>query len=366
MAVISFARGAAAPESLPVDVFGECARIATERDGRTALNYGPAAGYAPLREWIGERHGVDPARVLVTNGSIQGFGFIVRHLFHRGGSAVVEAPTYDRVIVTLRELGVAIRSVPLGEGGLDVDALEDELDGGGSPELLYVIPTFQNPSGWTLSLERRRQLAELVNERGLLLYEDDPYGEVRFEGERLPSLFELAGGENVIFSSSFSKTVGPGLRVGYFVLPERLVRPVEAIATASTISPGLFVQAALNEFLRQGRFEPNLQRVREILQAKRDAMLLTLEREMPEGARWSRPQGGYFLWLDFPPGARCAEVFARAAEAGVTFVKGTDFFADGSGQESARLAFSFAALAEIPQGIARLAGAVRETAPAAR
>jgi DNA-binding transcriptional MocR family regulator len=364
MATISFARGVPSPDLLPVDVFGEATRAAVERDGRTILNYGPPGGYPPLREWIAERHGADPARVVVTNGSLQGFHFVMRHLLAEGGRALVEAPSYDRTLLALRKLGADVEAIPMREDGLDVEVLRRALDRAPAT-ILYTIPTFQNPSGRTLSRKSREALAELLVERDLLVYEDDPYGGVRFEGEALPTLYELTGGRNIVHSSSFSKVVAPGIRVGYAVLPEPLVKPIEAAATETYISPSIFVQGALHEFLTAGGYEAALERVRAGLRERRDSMLEALEREFPEGSAWSRPEGGYFLWLDLPAGVETDWVFARAAEAGVAFVKGSDFFLDGAGRESARLAFSFPSPGEIRDGIARLGGLVRESAAVA-
>jgi DNA-binding transcriptional MocR family regulator len=172
-------------------------------------------------------------------------------------------------------------------------------------------------------------------------------------------MFELEGGDHVIYSSSFSKTVAPGLRVGYFILPPALVKPLELIANSTTISPSLLPEATIAEFVRAGHFEPNLERVQGLLKARRDAMLDALERHLGgTGATWSHPEGGYFLWLDFPQGTDADALLPRATEAGVTFVKGSDFFADGSGKSSARLAYSFADVDEMDEGVARLAALV--------
>src|SRR5687768_8930849 len=253
--MISLARGVPAPECLPVEELADCARVALERDGHTILSYGSAGGYPPLRAWIAERHGVDPARVLLTNGSLQGFVFLASHFAGRG-RVLVEAPTYDRPLRILAEAGAEVAAVPQDEEGLDLDALEAMLDP--RDTVLYTIPTFQNPSGRTLSAERRERLAALARERGLLLFEDDPYGLVRFEGDAPPSLFELMEGEGVIYSSSFSKTVAPGVRVGYYVLPPDLAASVDVMATSTYITPVLLSQATVHEFLRRGAFEPNL------------------------------------------------------------------------------------------------------------
>jgi DNA-binding transcriptional MocR family regulator len=358
---ISFARGVPAPEVLPVAELADCARAAIEADGAGALSYGAGGGYPPLRRWVAARHGVDESRVLLMNGSLQGFVFLATH-FLAGGTrrVLVEAPTYDRPLKILAGLGAEIVPVPQDEHGLDVDALEAALDGGDAPAFLYTIPTFQNPSGRTLPVERRRRLVELARERELLVLEDDPYGLVRFEGEAPPTLFDLDGGERVAYSSSFSKTVAPGVRVGYLILPDELATAIEAIAVSTYISPGFLSQATVWEFIRRGSFEPNLERVCELLRLRRDAMLAALERDFPGDATWSRPEGGYFLWLDLP--VETSELLDRATEAGVPFVKGADFFVPrGGGERSARLAYSFVSPEEIGEGIARLA----ELVPAA-
>ncbi len=364
MPTISFARGVPAPECLPVDELAESARSALLADGRTILSYGSPSGYEPLRDWIAGRHGVERERVFVTNGGLQGFVFFAQR-FGRNARVLVEQPTYDRPLKLLRELGAEIVPVAMDEEGLDPDALEAALAGGEKPGFLYTIPTFQNPSGRTLTLERRQALIELAAERDLLVIEDDPYGLVRFEGEPLPSLLELAPAGRVIYSCSFSKTVAPGLRVGYLVLPRDLGQAVEAIAVSTYVSPAIFTEAIVWEFLRTGLLEPNLARTGAKLRARRDAMLEALERELPD-ATWSRPEGGYFIWLDLPGGVDAGELLAQAEENGVTFVKGTDFFAGTGGESSARLAFSFATPDEITEGVGLLASAVRLlAAPAA-
>jgi 2-aminoadipate transaminase len=358
METISFARGVPAPECIPVEELADCARAAVERDGPTVLSYGPVGGYQPLREWIAERHGVTPSRILVTNGSLQGLVFLAERF--RGQRVLVEAPTYDRPLKILAARGIDIATVSMDEEGLELDALEAELRAGPKPAFLYTIPTFQNPSGRTLSLERRRRLVELAREHDLLVLEDDPYGLVRFDGEPLPTLHELEGGEHVLYSSSFSKTVAPGLRVGYFVLPETLERELEVLAVSTYITPVLLGQATVFEFLRRGNFEPNLERIRPLLGSRRDAMLAALARDFP-AADWSRPEGGYFIWLEFPDNVDSAAVLASASAAGVTFVQGTDF---GGATDTARLAFSYVSVDEIGEGVRRLAAVAAAPVPA--
>src|SRR6476660_1274892 len=228
MAVISFARGVPAPECLAVDDLADCARAALERDGRTILSYGPSPGYGPLREWLAARHEVDESRIFLTNGSLQGFVFLAERLA-RGKRVLVEQPTYDRPLKILRELGAEVVPLRCDDEGLDPDALADALSAGEPPAFLYLIPTFQNPSGRTLSEERRRRIVELAAEHDLLVLEDDPYGLVRYEGASLPSLLDLSDGA-AIYNLYFSKTIAPGLRVGWYVFPEPLAREIEATA----------------------------------------------------------------------------------------------------------------------------------------
>jgi 2-aminoadipate transaminase len=359
--VISFARGVPAPECLAVEGLADCARAALERDGRSILSYGPGGGYGPLREWLAERHGVESSRVVITSGSLQGFVFLAEQLVEPGTRVLVEAPTYDRPLKILTRLGAEIVTVPMDEDGLVPEELPE-----GDFAFLYTIPTFQNPSGRTMSVERRRRLAELARERQLLVLEDDPYGLVRYEGEPLPSVFELADGEQIAYCSSFSKTVAPGLRVGWFVLPAQLAAEIEALAVSTYISPPYVTQATVLEFLQRKSFEPNLQRVNGLLRDRRDAMLEALERELPDDASWTHPEGGYFVWVELPSGPDSSELLAEVEKAGVTFVKGSDFFPGGRGGERAlRLAFSFVSPDEIAEGVSLLASLVGSAAPAA-
>jgi 2-aminoadipate transaminase len=350
METIAFARGVPAPECLPVEEMADCARAVLERDGRTILSYGPGGGYAPLRAWIAERHGVEPARILLTNGALQGFVLVAQRLAP-GRRVLVESPTYDRPLKILRGLGAEVVPLEMDDDGLDPGALEAALESGPPPAFLYTIPTFQNPTGLTLSNDRRRRIAEIAAAHELFVLEDDPYGRIRFEGETPPSIFDLSGG-SISYTSSFSKTIGPGVRVGWYVLPAELAKELEDDANSTYITPALLGQAAVFEFVSRGNFEPNLVRVNGLLKARRDAMLVALERHLPQ-ARWSRPEGGYFTWLEFPEGTDAAEVAKRAE--GVTVVLGTDF---GGPTNTVRLAYSFVSPAEIDAGVERLAAAL--------
>jgi len=350
--VISFARGAPAPECLNVELIADCARAAVEADP-AVLGYGAGGGYGPLREELGARHGVEPSRIVLTSGGLQGIAFWFEELLaERPGRVLVEAPTYDRPLKQLALLGAEVVPLAMDDEGLDPDAFERELAVGGV-SFLYTIPTFQNPSGRTLSPHRRRRLVELAAAHGVPVLEDDPYGLVRYEGEAPPSLHELEGGELVTYASSFSKTIAPGIRVGWFVLPAPLAARIEARAVSTYISPPFLTEATVHELIRRGAFEPNLERIRGLLRARRDAMLGALERELGGRATWSTPEGGYFVWVEL--GADAGELLTRAEAAGVTFVKGSDFFPAAGGERSARLAFSYASPAEIDEGVSVLA-----------
>jgi DNA-binding transcriptional MocR family regulator len=356
---ISFARGAPAPELIPSAELAECVYAVAKREGARVFSYGPGGGEAALREWVAGRHGVDPGRVVLTVGGLLGFVlYAAEALARRPGRVLVEAPTYDRPLKILAREGAEIVPLAMDDEGLDPDALEAELRRTSeSPSFLYTIPTFQNPSGRTLSAERRRRIAEIAAANDLAILEDDPYGLVRYEGEPQPTLHELAGADLVTYTSSFSKTVAPGLRTGYFVLPAAEAPAFEERAVSTYISPPFLTQATIAEFVARGRFEPNLEHVSEELRARRDAMLSALEASFPAGTSWSRPQGGYFLWLELGEGRSASDLAARAAEDGVAVVRGQDFFPldSGLGRSSARLAFSYETPERITQGIERLA-----------
>jgi DNA-binding transcriptional MocR family regulator len=355
---ISFARGAPAPELIPAEELADCAREVAHRDGVKVFSYGPGGGYGPLREWVAERHGVPVERVVLTVGGLQGFVFYAaEQLARRPGRVLIEAPSYDRPLKVLAREGVEIVALPMDAEGLDPAALEAELaTRPEAPSFLYTIPTFQNPSGRTLSAERRERLVQIARRHELAILEDDPYGLVRFEGEAPPSLLSLEGGTLVTYTSSFSKTVAPGVRTGYFVLPAEEAGAFEERAVSTYISPPFLPQAIVWEFIRRGRFEANLESVAGELRARRDAMLGALDAHFGGAASWSEPEGGYFVWLD-ADGVDADVLAARAGGVGVAFVSGPGFFPRGSGlgRGSARLAFSYESPARIAEGIALLA-----------
>ena len=232
---ISFARGAPSVDIIAVDDLKSAAQRAFENDPAGTFSYGTSTGYPPLREWIAARHDLPPGQVIVTNGSMQADAFLFELLVDEGDVVVVEAPTYDRTLLSLKKRGAKILAVPLQKDGIDVTALEAALQAGARPKLAHIIPTFQNPAGCTLSLNKRRRMLQLAEQYDFMIFEDDPYIELRFQGDRLPTMLSLDHGDRVVYASSFSKTVCPGVRVGYLAGPEAVVSAAAQIATETYI-----------------------------------------------------------------------------------------------------------------------------------
>jgi 2-aminoadipate transaminase len=362
MATISFARGAPSLDIVDVEGLQEAAQRAFADDPAGTTAYGTSVGYVPLREWIASQHGVEVDQVLVTNGSMQADAFLFQLLVGPGDAVVVESPTYDRTLLNLRNRQADVRMVPLETDGISTEALADLLDEGVRPKLAHVIPNFQNPAGYTLSAAKRGKLLELAGEHDFTIFEDDPYISIRFEGEGLPTMLSQDDAGKVVYASSFSKTVCPGIRVGYLVGPQAVIKQIQGIATNTYISPNMVAQSIVNQFCRSGRIDSAIATVKEALRARRDALVAALERELPE-ARFTPPQGGYFMWVELPDEVDVAELEPVAKERGVVFVKGTDFLIEG-GESSLRIAYSAVPPDQIEEGIARVAEAYGELAGA--
>jgi 2-aminoadipate transaminase len=353
---ISFARGAPSLDIVDVDGLKTAAAQAFSNDPGGTTAYGTSVGYVPLREWIAERHGVDPKQVLVTNGSMQADAFLFDALVAPGDTVIVERPTYDRTLLSLRNRGADIRMVELEPDGIDTVALEAVLAEGVKPKLAHIIPNFQNPAGYTLSAAKRERLIELARAHKFTIFEDDPYVSLRFEGKSLPTMVSTAP-DTVVYASSFSKTVCPGIRVGYLVGSEELIARIAKLATSTYISPSMVSQSIVNQFCRSGAIDRSIETVREALRERAQTLCAALSEHFPD-ARFVAPEGGYFLWVDLPDGTDVAALFNEAAGRGVQFVKGTDFTLEG-GESSLRLAYSGVTPAQIEEGIQILADAYR-------
>ncbi len=354
---ISFARGAPSLDIVDVAGLRAAADRAFENDPAGITSYGTSVGYPPLRNWIAEQHDVAPERVIVTNGSLQADAFLFEALVDTGDVVIVERPTYDRTLLSLRNRGADVRMVELEHDGIDVAALERVLVAGARPKLAHIIPNFQNPAGYTLSAAKRERLLELAREYHFVVFEDDPYVALRFSGESLPTMVSMDP-ENVVYTSSFSKTACPGIRVGYLVGPQALIKRIAGIATSTYISPSMVSQAIVYEFCRSGAIDASIETVKLALAERAKALCSALRRELPD-ARFHEPEGGYFLWLDLPRGTDGAALYEAAMARGVQFVKGSDFVLEGA-TDSLRLAYAGVTSAEIEEGVSRLADAYSE------
>jgi 2-aminoadipate transaminase len=363
MSTISFARGAPSLDIVDVEGLREAAGMAFDSDPGGTVAYGTSVGYVPLREWIAEQHGVAVEQVLVTNGSMQADAFLFQLLVHPGDPVVVESPTYDRTLLNLRNREADLHMVELETDGIDTVALRALLESGVKPQLAHIIPNFQNPAGYTLSAEKRAELLRLAAEHDFTIFEDDPYLAIRFEGESLPTMLSQDDAGKVVYASSFSKTVCPGIRVGYLVGPQAVIKQIQGIATNTYISPNMVAQSIVNQFARSGRMDGAIATVKNALRDRRDALVAALERELPE-ARFTPPSGGYFMWVELPEGTDVAELETAAKERDVLFVKGTDFLLEG-GENTLRLAYSGVTPAQIDEGVTRLAEAARSVGVAA-
>jgi DNA-binding transcriptional MocR family regulator len=364
--VISFARGAPSADILPVDAVREAAQRALTDDWKRALSYGTGIGHPGLCEWIAERHGLsDPAQVMVTNGSLEAGAMLFQHLIGPGDRVVVEQPSYDRTLLLLERLGADRVGVPLEADGVDVDAVERVVSESPSVELVHVIPNFHNPAGCTLSPGKRDRLVELASEHGFWILEDDPYRELPFDADPPPTMLKADGDGRVIHASSFSKTVSPGVRVGYLAGPVDEIKKLAKRANELYISPNMLAEAVVYELCRSGGLDENIAFVKGALKERRDTLVAALREQIPE-ADFVEPGGGYFLWLTLPDDVDTTELQAAALEEHVAFIAGPDFMLEGGGS-SLRLSFASVPPDQIGEGVARIARAlerVRAASPA--
>jgi DNA-binding transcriptional MocR family regulator len=354
--LISFARGAPSLDVVDVQGLKAAAVRAFDTDPGRITAYGTSGGYPPLREWIAAKHGVAIDQVLVTNGSLQADAFLFDHLVQPGDAVVVERPTYDRTLLNLQQQGSELHAVTIQPDGIDTDELGKLLESGVRPKLAHIIPNYQNPAGVTLSLEKRHRLLALAAEYGFTIFEDDPYVDIRFRGEPLPSMLSLDQQGVVVHASSFTKTVCPGVRVGYLVGPAPLIAAIAKRATNLYISPGMVAQAIVYQFCVSGDIDRSIETVRTALGERARTLAVALRRHIP-GVRFIEPDGGYFLWIELPPDVHVDKLMPAATERGVAVVKGSDFLLDG-GHHALRLAYSAVTTDQIEEGVRRLAEAV--------
>ncbi len=370
--VISFAGGLPAPEMFPVKEFQEACNQVLSDHGAQALQYSTTEGYLPLRELI-VRHNarfnvkVTTENVLITSGSQQALDFIGRLFINRGDHVVVESPTYVGALQAWNAYGAQYISVESDENGMIVDKLEEALRIG--PKFIYVLPNFQNPSGATMSMERRQQLIRLADQYGVPIVEDDPYGQLRYDGRHIPSLSTLdsryrdSGDEysgNVIYLSTFSKLLAPGLRLGWVIAPPQVIRKLVMTKQAADLHTSSFNQHVAYEVAKNGFLDEHVKLIRATYRERRDVMLEMMDEVFPTEMRWAKPLGGMFLWGVLPEGVDAAEVLKTAVERKVAFVPGVAFHSNGSGKNTMRLNFSFSSPDTIREGMTRLGTTLKE------
>ena len=350
---------------MPHEAVRDAAARALAEDWEKALSYGTGIGHPGLCQWVAERHGdVEVSQVMIANGSLEAGAMLFQHLLSPGDRVVVEQPTYDRTLLLLQQLGVELVPVPLEADGLDVAALEEAL-AAGPIKFAHIIPNAHNPAGCTLSAAKRARLVELAAEHEFWIFEDDPYRELPFEGEPLETMLALDPAERVFHASSFSKTVSPGVRVGYLIGPPGEIAALAKHANETYISPNMLAESIVLDLCRSGALDANIDFVKAALKERCEALVEALGAQLPE-AEFVVPQGGYFLWVDLAEGTDCTALLAEAKGNGVTFVAGRDFMIDG-GENSLRLAFAPVPADRAAEGVGRIAAAlerIRAASPA--
>jgi 2-aminoadipate transaminase len=371
--IISFAGGLPAPEVFPVKEFREACNNVLDHFGPQALQYSTTEGYKPLREMIARhtaRYSVEVSadNIMITSGSQQALDFIGRLFLNRGDYIVVESPTYLGALQAWNAYGAQYIPIRSDENGMVVDELEAALRIG--PKFIYVLPNFQNPSGSTLTLERRQKLVELADKYGVPIVEDDPYGQLRYEGDHIPSVVSLDsefrgpnGGHysgNVIYLSTFSKLLAPGLRLAWVIAPPQVIKKLVMTKQAADLHTSSFNQYVAHEVAKGGFLDEHVKVIRATYKERRDVMVEMMEELFPAGVTWRKPQGGMFLWGILPEGMDAAEVLKSAIEKKVAFVPGEAFHPNGGGKNTMRINFSYSAPDLIREGVTRMGITLKE------
>jgi 2-aminoadipate transaminase len=360
--IISLAGGMPAPELFPLREFQEACRYVLEHDGAAALQYGVTEGYPPLKQYLVSKmckYGVpaEEENILIVNGSQQALDLIGKVFLDAGDTVLTDRPSYLGAIQAWTAYEAQFVTVPLDDNGTRVDLIEDILRR--EPvKFIYCLPNFHNPAGVTLSLERRQKLVDLAARHGLFIVEDDPYGELRFEGEDITPI-SVMHKENTIYLSTFSKTLAPGIRLGWIVAPSKVISKLVQAKQGADLHTSTFVQMVVNDICQRGFLRQHVKHIRDTYRERCAGMLSAMERYFPQEVRWTRPRGGLFLWVILPEGTDCMELLKAAVEEKVAFIPGTAFYPDGnSGHNTLRLTFATASPEMIEEGIRRLGKAI--------
>ena len=370
--IISFAGGLPAPEVFPTEEIREACNRVLKDQSALALQYGATEGYLPLREMIARhasRSGVQirPNNILITSGSQQALDLIGKIFVNHGDRLLVESPTYLGALQAWNQYGAEYVTVHTDDDGMVSEDIEQALRTG--PKFIYVLPNFQNPMGVTMSMERRVKLVELADRYGVPLVEDDPYGQLRFEGENLPGVnvldaqMHVQNGRytgNVIYFSTFSKILSPGLRLAWMIAPDEVISKLALAKQGTDLHTATFNQVVAYEVSRHGFLDNHVKHICEVYSERRNVMLDSLAEYMPEGVTWTHPQGGLFLWVRVPESCDTTKMFPAAVRNKVAYVPGESFHPNGGGTNTMRLNFSYCKPATIVEGISRLGNMLKE------
>ncbi|WP_291921574.1 PLP-dependent aminotransferase family protein [Limnohabitans sp.] len=365
--IISFAGGLPSPQTFPIDAMREASERVLRDDGKAALQYAASEGYAPLREWVAQdllKQGmnVSPDQVLITTGSQQGLDLVAKILIDAGSRILVETPTYLGALQAFTPMEPIAVGVNSDDHGVDAADLRAKVGTGAhKARFVYLLPNFQNPTGRTMTEERRAAVAQVAVESGLPIIEDNPYGDLWFDTPPAPSLSSRHP-EGSVYLGSFSKILAPGLRLGYLVAPPALYPKLLQAKQAADLHTPSFNQRVVAEVLKDGFIERHVPTIRALYKQQCEAMLAALDREMAGlGLTWNRPVGGMFLWVQLPKGLKAIPLLSKAVEKGVAFVPGSAFYAGDADESTLRLSFVTATVDQINTGMSALAAAIRES-----
>jgi 2-aminoadipate transaminase len=363
--IISFAGGLPAPEMFPIREFDEACHHILQTNGEVALQYSPTEGYPPLKEFLAEymsKYGilVEPENILIVCGSQQGLDLLGKLFIEDDGCVVCSQPTYLGALQAWNAYEAHFCCVNLDDDGMVVEQIPDIIKAGHRPRFVYVLPNFHNPAGTTLNHERRKLLVEIAREHDLVLVEDDPYGELRYEGEDLTPIFRMAP-ERTIYLSTFSKTLAPGIRLAWVVAPKPLILRLVQAKQGADLHTGTFVQMVANDICQRGILKQHVKRLRRVYHQRRDTMLDAIAEHWPSEVKYTRPAGGLFLWPRLPAGINTKDFFEKAVAEKVAYVPGFAFYPEGKGGHHAmRLNFSNASEEMINEGIYRMGVALKK------
>ncbi len=361
--IISLAGGLPAPESFPLRELEEACRYLIPRKGKQMFQYSPTEGYPPLKEFLAEnmqKYGVpaEPKNILPVNGSQQALDIVGKLFITEQDKVLTTAPTYLGALQAWNPYLPEYITVPISEDGLDTDKLEETLLRVPDIKFMYILPNFHNPAGVTISEVKRHKIVELARRFNVFIVEDDPYGQLRYEGKDLSPLVSLYK-ENVLYMSTFSKTLAPGLRLGWIVAPEVVIQKLVQVKQGADLHTSTLSQYIAYDICGRGLLKTHIKKIRYMYKERRDVMLDTLERYFPSGVKWTKPEGGLFLWVELPEHIDTKELFNEAVKEKVAFVPGSSFYPDGSGKNTMRLNFSNATPEMIEEGIKRLARVIK-------